>query len=134
VKFACDQCGRSYSVADELRGRTFKMKCKACGHLVVVKAAGAPGSHETASPSREERPQVAPPISAPAPGGAARSPAADGLGSAVSIPAGTVAGLPVGMQVLAAHHRDALLLDVALAVERARPWPLVAPDVSTLAG
>jgi len=53
---------------------------------------------------------------------------------AVSIPAGTVAGLPVGMQVLAAHHRDALLLDVALAVERARPWPLVAPDVSTLAG
>jgi aspartyl-tRNA(Asn)/glutamyl-tRNA(Gln) amidotransferase subunit A len=46
---------------------------------------------------------------------------------AVSIPAGTVDGLPVGMQVLAAHHRDGLLFDVALAVERARPWPLVAP-------
>lgn len=46
---------------------------------------------------------------------------------AVSIPAGTVDGLPIGMQVLGRHHEDALLFDVALAVERARPWPLVAP-------
>ena len=49
---------------------------------------------------------------------------------AVSIPAGTVDGLPVGMQVLAAHHRDALLFDVALSVERERPWPMVAPTDS----
>ncbi len=49
---------------------------------------------------------------------------------AVSIPAGTVDGLPVGMQVLAPHHRDEVLFDVALAVERERPWPLVAPAVS----
>ena len=46
---------------------------------------------------------------------------------AVSIPAGTVDGLPVGMQVLGRHHEDALLFDVALAVERERPWPTVAP-------
>ncbi|MDP1806192.1 MAG: amidase, partial [Acidimicrobiales bacterium] len=46
---------------------------------------------------------------------------------AVSIPAGTIDGLPVGMQVLARHHADDLLFDVALAVERARPWPTVAP-------
>jgi Asp-tRNA(Asn)/Glu-tRNA(Gln) amidotransferase A subunit family amidase len=46
---------------------------------------------------------------------------------AVSIPAGTVDGLPVGMQVLAPHHQDELLFDVALSVERNRPWPLVAP-------
>ncbi|MET0902809.1 MAG: amidase family protein [Acidimicrobiales bacterium] len=49
---------------------------------------------------------------------------------AVSVPAGTVDGLPVGMQVLAAHHRDALLFDVALSVERERPWPMVAPAVT----
>ncbi|MCB0977449.1 MAG: hypothetical protein KDB02_08320, partial [Acidimicrobiales bacterium] len=48
---------------------------------------------------------------------------------AVSIPAGTVDGLPVGMQVLGRHHEDALLFDVALAVERNRPWPKVAPPV-----
>jgi aspartyl-tRNA(Asn)/glutamyl-tRNA(Gln) amidotransferase subunit A len=46
---------------------------------------------------------------------------------AVSIPAGTVDGLPVGMQVLGRHHEDALLFDVALAVERNDPWPRVAP-------
>lgn len=49
---------------------------------------------------------------------------------AVSIPAGTVDGLPIGMQVLARHHADGLLLDVALAVERERPWPLVASTVA----
>ncbi len=47
---------------------------------------------------------------------------------AVSIPAGTVEGLPVGMQVLSRHHADDLLFDVALAVERTRPWPLSAPS------
>ncbi len=49
---------------------------------------------------------------------------------AVSIPAGTMDGLPVGIQVLARHHADALLLDLALAAERHRPWPLVAPTVA----
>ncbi|HZJ27585.1 MAG TPA: amidase [Acidimicrobiia bacterium] len=49
---------------------------------------------------------------------------------AVSIPAGTVDGLPVGMQVLARHHADELLFDVGLAVERERPWPLVAPEAT----
>jgi aspartyl-tRNA(Asn)/glutamyl-tRNA(Gln) amidotransferase subunit A len=46
---------------------------------------------------------------------------------AISVPAGTVAGLPVGMQLIGRHHDDALLLDLARVVERERPWPLVAP-------
>ena len=48
---------------------------------------------------------------------------------AASIPAGTITGLPVGLQVLGRHHEDALLFDVALTVERERGWPLVAPSV-----
>jgi Asp-tRNA(Asn)/Glu-tRNA(Gln) amidotransferase A subunit family amidase len=46
---------------------------------------------------------------------------------AVSIPVEPVDGLPVGLQVMGRHHEDALLLDLALLVERERPWPLVAP-------
>jgi aspartyl-tRNA(Asn)/glutamyl-tRNA(Gln) amidotransferase subunit A len=46
---------------------------------------------------------------------------------AVSIPAGTFDGLPVGMQVIGRHYEEELLLDLALIAERERPWPLVAP-------
>jgi Asp-tRNA(Asn)/Glu-tRNA(Gln) amidotransferase A subunit family amidase len=45
----------------------------------------------------------------------------------VSIPAGNVDGLPVGLQVMGRHHQEALLLDLARIAERERPWPLVAP-------
>ncbi len=45
----------------------------------------------------------------------------------VSIPIGQLDGLPIGMQVMARHHHDALLLDLARVVEHERPWPLVAP-------
>jgi Asp-tRNA(Asn)/Glu-tRNA(Gln) amidotransferase A subunit family amidase len=46
---------------------------------------------------------------------------------AVSIPAGLVDDLPVGLQVLAGHHREQLLLDLALVAERDTPWPKVVP-------
>ena len=49
---------------------------------------------------------------------------------AISVPAGTVGGLPVGVQILAPHHQEARLLDAALVVERERPWPLVAPGAA----
>lgn len=45
---------------------------------------------------------------------------------AMSVPAGQIDGLPVGMQVLGRHHSDALLLDVALLMEREMGWPMTA--------
>jgi len=47
---------------------------------------------------------------------------------AISIPAGTLDGLPIGLQVIGRHFTEQLLLDIALTVERNRPWPLVAPS------
>ena len=46
---------------------------------------------------------------------------------AISIPVGTLDGLPIGLQVVGRHFSEELLLDLALSVERCRPWPLVAP-------
>jgi aspartyl-tRNA(Asn)/glutamyl-tRNA(Gln) amidotransferase subunit A len=46
---------------------------------------------------------------------------------AISIPAGTLDGLPIGLQVVGRHFSEELLLDLAVSVERARPWPMVAP-------
>ncbi len=53
---------------------------------------------------------------------------------AMSIPAGLIEGMPVGLQVLAGHHREQLLLDLALVAERATPWPLVAPGAPLRTG
>lgn len=49
----------------------------------------------------------------------------------LSIPIGQLNGLPVGMQIAGRHHADALVLDLGLAMERERPWPLVATDAPT---
>ena len=46
---------------------------------------------------------------------------------AVSVPAGTIDGLPMGLQLMGRQHEDRMVLDLAAAWERIEPWPLVAP-------
>jgi Asp-tRNA(Asn)/Glu-tRNA(Gln) amidotransferase A subunit family amidase len=48
---------------------------------------------------------------------------------AISVPVGAVRGLPVGMQIMAPHHHEAVLLELAAIAEAGRPWPLVAPPL-----
>src|SRR6202012_225894 len=39
VKFFCEQCKAKYQIADEkVAGKTVRMKCRKCGHLIEVKA------------------------------------------------------------------------------------------------
>ncbi len=42
VKFTCEKCGRTYVADEKVRGRAFRMKCKQCGHQIVVKPASIP--------------------------------------------------------------------------------------------
>src|SRR5262245_7701440 len=43
MKIVCDNCTTKYSIADEkVRGKVFKIKCKKCSHIIVVKGDVAP--------------------------------------------------------------------------------------------
>jgi Asp-tRNA(Asn)/Glu-tRNA(Gln) amidotransferase A subunit family amidase len=46
----------------------------------------------------------------------------------INLPIGQLDNLPVGMQVMARHHEDALLLDLASLFESHFGWPKVAPN------
>jgi aspartyl-tRNA(Asn)/glutamyl-tRNA(Gln) amidotransferase subunit A len=46
---------------------------------------------------------------------------------AIAVPAGTLDGLPISLQIVGRHFAEELLLDLAWLQERTHPWPLVAP-------
>src|SRR5262245_17289641 len=50
MKIVCDNCSTKYSIADEkVRGKVFKIKCKKCSHIIVVKGAEGGAEAEAAA-------------------------------------------------------------------------------------
>jgi predicted Zn finger-like uncharacterized protein len=67
VKFLCDQCKAKYQIADEkAAGKTVRMKCRRCGHLIEVRATVTESNVASAPPPGQVNPsQPAPPAHQP---------------------------------------------------------------------
>jgi predicted Zn finger-like uncharacterized protein len=64
MKIVCDSCGTKYSISDEkVRGKVFKIRCKKCSHIIVVR-----GTNEAAA-AAAAAPAAAAPAAAAADGG-----------------------------------------------------------------
>jgi predicted Zn finger-like uncharacterized protein len=50
MKIECDKCAAKYSIADDkVRGKTFKIRCKKCGNVIIVRDKGAAGGADDAA-------------------------------------------------------------------------------------
>lgn len=54
MKIVCDNCGAKYQISDEkVRNKVFKIRCKKCSHVIVVRA-GASGRESAPAPGAEQ--------------------------------------------------------------------------------
>ncbi|MEO6950379.1 MAG: GYF domain-containing protein, partial [Polyangia bacterium] len=57
MKIVCDNCATKYSIADEkVRGKVFKIRCKKCSHIIVVKGVEGEAAVDSAAPADEAAP------------------------------------------------------------------------------
>jgi len=89
VKFSCEKCGRSYVADEKVRGRAFKMKCKQCGNLIVVKPGGA-----EVTTSAEPSPPTTDHATASPPAAAAADPFAPSGADPFALPPGDPFAVP----------------------------------------
>lgn len=55
MKIVCDACATKYSIADDkLKGKVFKIRCKKCSHVIVVRGADAAPVEELPPPPASE--------------------------------------------------------------------------------
>lgn len=67
MKIVCDSCATKYQIADEkVSGKAFKIRCKKCGHVIVVnKGAGDGAGGQAADAGGAAEPAPAPEAAAP---------------------------------------------------------------------
>ena len=60
MKIVCDNCATKYQIADEkVSGKAFKIRCKKCGHVIVVGRTTAPASAPAGGDAPAEAPAAA---------------------------------------------------------------------------
>jgi predicted Zn finger-like uncharacterized protein len=67
MKIVCDACQAKYSIADDkIQGKAFKIRCKKCNHIIVVKTGAGTGGGDvvTAAPVAEKSKSGATPVAA----------------------------------------------------------------------
>ena len=75
----------------------------------------------------ESNTRVAGEKASPGNNGALTIPANISGNPAISVPAGLVDGMPVGVQIIGVQHADRAVMDLAHVWEQHNPWPLTAP-------
>ena len=56
MKIECDKCSAKYSIADEkVRGKTFKIRCKKCSNVIIVRDKGAVAADAAAAPAAADQ-------------------------------------------------------------------------------
>jgi predicted Zn finger-like uncharacterized protein len=54
MKIICDSCGTKYSISDDkVRGKVFKIRCKKCSHIIVVRGGESTGGEAAAAPAAD---------------------------------------------------------------------------------
>jgi predicted Zn finger-like uncharacterized protein len=66
MKIVCDACQAKYSIADEkIQGKAFKIRCKKCNHIIVVKNTGEGAVPASAGAEKQKPAPAAPSAAAP---------------------------------------------------------------------
>ena len=57
MKIVCDACAAKYSIADEkVAGKVFKIRCKKCSNIIVVRGASEDAGAEAETTDPVEQP------------------------------------------------------------------------------
>ena len=70
MKIVCDNCATKYQIADEkVSGKAFKIRCKKCGHVIVVNKGPGDGPSQAPAAEPSVNQEAPPPAAAEAPTG-----------------------------------------------------------------
>ena len=59
MKIVCDACAAKYSIADDkVKGKVFKIRCKKCSNIIVVRGTGGAADEPAAGPYDQKETRV----------------------------------------------------------------------------